>query len=224
MSLLVLRGHDITAFQQSIMKKHMFPTAPEVLVAVDRFWSGVWLLALRRWWQERKLADALEETGEQSIITRRVTERYRVLERSMCFWRASPPLVLNALEAGHRAGIPLDDLQMLALNRDLRVEGNTVKVRRNWWIKLLAPLAVAVVVLNWARLSTLVVLASAPWWAKLTALLVITVLFWWFWRGFALYTTRANTAIKRSGAAMEAVALSLGREPAKVHAADFQRK
>lgn len=224
MSLLALREHDVTACQRSIMKKHMFSTATAVLAAVDRFWSGVWLLALRRWWQERKLADALEETGEQSLITRRVTERYRVLERCMCFWRTSPPLVLDTLEAGQRAGIPLDDLQLLALNRDLRVVGNTVKVRRSRWIKLLTPLAIAVVVLNWARLSALVVLASAPWWAKLTALLVITMLLWWFWRGFALYTTRANKAIKRSGAAVEAVALSLGREPAKVHTADFQRK
>lgn len=204
------------------MKKRL-PTAAAVLAAVDRFWSGVWWLALRQWWQERKLAAALEETGEQSLVTRRVTEQYRVLERSKRFWRASPPLVLDALEAGQRAGIPVDDLKMLALNRDLRVVGNAVKVRRNWWSKLLTPLAAAAVVLNWARLSVLVMLASAPVWAKLMALLGITLLFWWFWRGFALYTTRANAALKRSGAAVEAVASSLGRLPAKVHAADFQR-
>ncbi len=205
------------------MKQHMFPTVAAVLLAVDRFWSGVWWLALRRWWQERKLASSLEVTGEQSLITRGVTERYRVLERSMKFWRASPPLVLDALEAGQRAGIPVNDLQILALNKDVCVVNGAVKVRRAWWNKVITALALAVVVLNWARLSALVVLASAPWWAKLIALLAITLLFLWFWRGFALYTTRASAAIKRSGAAVEAAALNVSRKPAMVHTVDFQK-
>lgn len=190
--------------------------------AVDYFWAGVWVIGLRRWWYERRLGIALEETGEYSMITRWATERYRVLERSIRFWRASPPLVLDALEASQRAGVPLDDLKVLALNKDVRVVGNTVKVRRSWWSKVLAPLAVAVVFLNWARLSALVVLTPAPWLGKLLALALVTLLFWWFWRGFALYTTRSNAAVKRSGAAVEAVAMSMRREPAIIRMVDFR--
>lgn len=190
--------------------------------AVDYFWAGVWVIGLRRWWYERRLGIALEETGEYSMITRWATERYRVLERSIRFWRASPPLVLDALEASQRAGVPLDDLKVLALNKDVRVVGNTVKVRRSWWSKVLAPLAVAVVFLNWARLSALVVLTPAPWLGKLLALALVTLLFWWFWRGFALYTTRSNAAVKRSGAAVEAVAMSMSREPAIIRMVDFR--
>lgn len=190
--------------------------------AVDYFWAGVWVIGLRRWWYERRLGIALEETGEYSMITRWATERYRVLERSIRFWRASPPLVLDALEASQRAGVPLDDLKVLALNKDVRVVGNTVKVRRSWWSKVLAPLAVAVVFLNWARLSALVVLTPAPWLGKLLALALVTLLFWWFWRGFVLYTTRSNAAVKRSGAAVEAVAMSMRREPAIIRMVDFR--
>ncbi len=190
--------------------------------AVDYFWAGVWVIGLRRWWYERRLGIALEETGEYSMITRWATERYRVLERSIRFWRASPPLVLDALEASQRAGVPLDDLKVLALNKDVRVVGNTVKVRRSWWSKVLAPLAVAVVFLNWARLSALVVLTPAPWLGKLLALALVTLLFWWFWRGFALYTTRSNAAVKRSGAAVEAVAMSMSSEPAIIRMVDFR--
>lgn len=191
--------------------------------AVDYFWAGVWVIGLRRWWYERRLGVALEETGEYSMITRWETERYRVLERSIRFWRTSPPLVLDALEASRRAGVPLDDLKVLALNKDVRVVGNTVKVRRSWWSKVLAPLAVAVVFLNWARLSALVVLTPAPWLGKLLALALVTLLFWWFWRGFALYTTRSNAAVKRSGAAVEAVAMSMRSEAAIIRMVDFRK-
>ena len=203
--------------------KQIAVLAEKVEKAVDYFWAGVWVIGLRRWWYERRLGIALEETGEYSMITRWATERYRVLERSIRFWRASPPLVLDALEASQRAGVPLDDLKVLALNKDVRVVGNTVKVRRSWWSKVLAPLAVAVVFLNWARLSALVVLTPAPWLGKLLALALVTLLFWWFWCGFALYTTRSNAAVKRSGAAVEAVAMSTRREPEIIRMADFRK-
>ncbi len=196
--------------------------AGKVKNAVDKFWAGAWSIELRRWWQERKMAAALEETGEYSMVTRWAMERYRVLEQSLKFWRISHPLVLNALEASHRAGVPLDDLKLLALNKDVRVVGDTVKVRRSLWSKVLAPLAVAVVLLNWARLCALVVLTPAPWPGKLVAFAVVTLLFWWLWRGFALYTTRSNAAVERSGAVVEAIAKIVCRKSAVIYRADFR--
>lgn len=101
---------------------------------IDQFWSGVWLLQIRRWLQERQMAKVLEEHGEGSIAARPVTEQYRWLERSIHYWRPSPPLVQAVLEASERAGVPVSDLRLLALNREVRQVGSKVQVRRDWWI------------------------------------------------------------------------------------------
>lgn len=196
--------------------------AEKAETAVDYFWTGVWWIALRRWWYGRKLTAALVANGDRSMAARWAEGKYRSMERGVTFWRASDPLVMSVLERCERARIPLIDLKLLALNKDVRVVGDTVTVRRSWWSKVLAPLAVAVVLLNWARLSALVVLTPAPWPGKLVALAVITLLFWWFWRGFALYTIRSNAAVKRSGAAVEAVAKSVCHGSAIIHRADFR--
>ena len=99
---------------------------------IDQFWSGVWLLQIRRWLQERQMAKVLEEHGEGSIAARPVTEQYRWLERSIHYWRPSPPLVQAVLEASERAGVPVSDLRLLALNREVRQVGSKVQVRRDW--------------------------------------------------------------------------------------------
>ncbi|OGB04844.1 MAG: hypothetical protein A3G29_11145 [Burkholderiales bacterium RIFCSPLOWO2_12_FULL_64_99] len=217
----VLPFRDLTSIEGLTMNRISLLTE-QVETAVDNFWAGAWSIELRCWWQERKMAAALEETGEYSMVTRWAMERYRVLEQSLKFWRISHPLVLNALEASHRAGVPLDDLKLLALNKDVRLVGDTVKVRRSLWSKVLAPLAVAVVLLNWARLCALVVLTPAPWPGKLVAFAVVTLLFWWLWRGFALYTTRSNAAVERSGAVVEAIAKIVCRKSAVIYRADFR--
>lgn len=203
--------------------KLIFGRSLRVQEALDELWSGVWWLALRRWLQERRLTTALEETGEYSMITRCTVERYRVLERSMKFWRASPPLVLDALEASQRAGVPVYDLKLLALNREARAIDGTVKVQRSLWSTLIAPIANGVVLLIWIQLSALVVLAPSPWPGKLISFALFSVLFWCFWRGFTLYTTRPNAAIKRSGEAVESIAMNLHRTSAVVHLVDFQK-
>lgn len=185
--------------------------------SLDLFWSAVWLLALRRWWQERKLAAVLEETGEQSMATRRATERFRVLERSMKFWRTAPPLVLEALEASRRAGIPMSDLQLLALNRDLRVVGSTVTVRRQQWSEGLAFLVVVAVWASWARVVALIADSSVPLLGRIAAVFLLTLFYCVWWRGVTLYSTRAIAAVKRSGAAVEAVAMNVRRPSSIIH-------
>lgn len=204
--------------------KKVTDLATQAQTSLDHFWSGVWWLALRRWRQERMLAAALENTGEQSIATRRAMEQYRVLERNIKFWRMSPPLILNALEASRRAGVPMNDLRLLALNKDVRVVGGTVKVRRAWWNEATAYLAVIVVWANWAMLAVLIVASSAQWLGKVAGVAVLTLLYWALWRGWALYSTRANAAIKRSGDAVEAVAMRERRPASIIHVADFQER
>ncbi len=64
--------------------------AEKAETAVDYFWTGVWWIALRRWWYGRKLTAALVANGDRSMAARWATERYRVLELSLKFWRISP--------------------------------------------------------------------------------------------------------------------------------------
>jgi hypothetical protein len=221
-------SHALLARESTSMYTSSMKTIAELAIkaqtSLDRFWSAVWLLALRRWWQERKLAVALEVTGEQSMATRRAAERFRLLERSMKFWRTSPPLILDALEASRRAGVPMNDLRLLALNRDLRVVGNTVTVRRQWWSEGLAFVVVAAVWASWARLVVLIADSSVPLLGRIAGVLMLTLFYWVWWRGVTLYSTRANAAVKRSGAAVEAVAMSVRRPATIIHMADLQRR
>ena len=175
---------------------------------IDQFWSGVWLLQIRRWLQERQMAKVLEEHGEGSIAARPVTEQYRWLERSIHYWRPSPPLVQAALEASERAGVPVSDLRLLALNREVRQVGSTVQVTRDWWILVLAYPLLILVLCYWTLFSALAVFSTVPWLAKIVGIGLITLVYWFLGVGLCLYTTRPYAAARRSGAAIERAALS----------------
>lgn len=192
--------------------------------AVDKFWAGAWSIELRCWWQERKMDAALEEAGEYSMATRWATERYHVLERSLKFWRISPPRVLDVLEASQSSGVPVDDLRLLALNREIKVVGNAVRLRQVRWRNVCAHIARAVVLTQWGLLAALILLSPASWLAKALGLMLLTLLYWALWAGFSLYSTRANAAVKRSGEAVEAVAMSVRHDPAIFDMADFRKK
>lgn len=185
-------------------------------VTIDRFWAAVWLLEIRWWLQDRRLAKALEDSGEKSHSTHKVNERLRWINRCMWYWRASPPLVLAVLEASEREGVPICDLRLLALNRDVRQVRGKVQVRRGRWMPVLAYLALIIVLWQWALLSGLVITSVEPWFAKLIGVALVTLIYWALWPGFGLYTTRAYAAVKRSGAAVERVALSLSTSTASV--------
>ncbi len=172
----------------------------------DRFWSGVWWTEWRRRRQEALMAKVLEDAGEDSMAARTVTERHRWLERGVKYWRPSPPLVIAALEASERAGIPRRDLRLLALNRDLRQVGDDVKVRRAWWAPVLAYSALILILCHWALLSALVVFSPAMWVTKVTGVAAISFFYWFLWPGFGLYSTQAYAAVKRSGTAVEQAA------------------
>lgn len=196
----------------STMAHHSVHTLLRSLVsvpkAIDQFWSGVWWLQIRRWLQERKMAKILEESGEESIAARPVTEQYRWLERSIHYWRPSPPLVQAALEASERAGVPVSDLRLLALNREVRQVGSTVQVTRDWWILVLAYPLLILVLCYWTLFSALAVFSTVPWLAKIVGISLITLVYWFLGVGLCLYTTRPYAAARRSGAAIERAALS----------------
>jgi hypothetical protein len=195
----------------------LFRVATIVQKSTDFFWSGVWWLHLRRWLLEIQMTKALEKSGEGSMEARSITERYRRLERSIRYWRPSPPPVQRALEASERAGVPLSDLQLLALNREVRQSGAVVKVRRDWWMLILAYAQLFLVLYGWTMLSALMVTSPTHWIAKIVDTCLITALYYFLWTGFSLYTTRPYAAVRRSALLVEEAARSELPHSATIH-------
>ncbi len=184
--------------------------------AVDYFWSAAWWWSLRCWFAERRLSKALDHYGENSLEVRRCTLRYQELFFGVRYWRTAPPLVRRAIETAESEGVPRADLQLLALNRDVRQLDDRILVRRSWWMPVFAYVAPVVMVCNWAYMTAFVLVSPGPGFAKTVAAFVITSLYWLMWPGFALYSTRAYAAVKRSGAMVQEIA-RLTNMPAKIH-------
>ena len=85
-------------------------------------------------------------------------------------------------------------------------------------------MVVAAVWASWARLVVLIADSSVPLLGRIAGVLMLTLFYWVWWRGVTLYSTRANAAVKRSGAAVEAVAMSVRRPATIIHMADLQRR
>lgn len=175
--------------------------------ARDRFWAALWWTHLRLYLNEIRLAYALEKYGEDAMLVRAITERHRRLVRGLRYWRTSDSEVLSVLENCESAGVPMSDLQILALNRDLQRTQDGVAVRRGWGYAALAYMAVGLTFLHWFVLTALVLIAPSGLAEKMLGLMVVNGFYWFVWPGLALYTTRPLAAIKRSGRAIEVVAM-----------------
>ena len=134
--------------------------AKKFLKARDRFWSGVWWTEWQIRRNEGRLADALEEFGEDSMPVRRLTERHRELVKGARYWRSSDPVVMRVLEASERAGASRSDLRVLALNRDVVRVDDKVQVRRGWGYTLIAMFALGIFLAIWLMLMAQVGVSS----------------------------------------------------------------
>lgn len=184
--------------------------------ARDRFWAALWWTRLRLYLNEIKLASALEKHGEDSMPARAITERHRRLVKGLRFWRTSDPMVLSVLENCKSAGVPMSDLQLLALNRALQRTQDGVAIRRGWGYAALAYMAAGFTFFHWFVLTALVLIAPSGLAEKMLGLMVVSGFYWFVWSGLALYTTRPLAAIKRSGCAIEAVAMGTTMHCAQV--------
>jgi hypothetical protein len=186
------------------------------LKARDRFWSGVWWTEWQIRRNERKLADALEEFGEDSMPVRQLTERHRKLVKGARYWRPSDPVVIRVLEASERAGASRSDLRVLALNGDVVLVDDQVQVRRGWGYTLLAMSALGVFLAIWLMLMAQVVSSPARWEVRAAVAGGLTFLFWLIWPGWGLYTTRALDAAEKAGETVERIGELQGFESASV--------
>lgn len=178
-------------------------TAKVVLNARDRFWSGVWWTEWRLRRNERRLADALDEFGEDSMPVRQLTEWHRKLHNGVKYWRPSDAVVMRVLEASERAGASRSDLRVLALNRNVVWVNDKVQVRRGWWCTLLAMTALGVFLAIWLMLMAQIVSSPARWEARAAVAGGVTFFFWLIWPGWGLYTTRALDAAVKMGETVE---------------------
>jgi len=182
----------------------------------DRFWAALWWTRLSLYLNEIQLAYALEKHGEDSMFVRAITERHRRLVKGLRYWRTSDPLVLNVLEKCEREGVPIADLQLLTLNRDIRSMEDGVVIQRGWGNAVLAYMAAGFTFSHWFLLTALVLTAPGGLTEKVLGLAVVSGFYWFVWAGLALYTTRPLAAIKRSGRAIEGVAMRSRRVSAQV--------
>ena len=186
------------------------------LKARDEFWSGVWWTILRRRWQERRLARALEKFGEDSMQARAAAEQYRRLEDGVTYWRPSQPIIIAALKASEQSGVSRSDLRIFALNRDLRRVGDTVRVRCAWWMPYLTFAAVSVTLLAWAVLVLAVTASARSWLGEVAGVAAVSVYLWLLWPGFGLFTTRSAAAARRSANLIEMAMSQLPPQGASV--------
>ena len=194
------------------------------LKARDRFWSGVWWTEWQIRRNERKLADALEEFGEDSMPVRQLTERYRKLVKGARYWRPSDPVVIRVLEASERAGASRSDLRVLALNRDVVRVSDKVQVRRGWGYTLLAMSALGIFLAIWLMLMAHVVSSPARWEVRAAVAGGLTFLFWLIWPGWGLYTIRALYAAARVGETVERTGAQLEVGGASVTPIEARRR
>jgi len=182
----------------------------------DRFWAALWWTRLSLYLNEIQLAYALEKHGEDSMFVRAITERHRRLVKGLRYWRTSDPLVLNVLEKCEREGVPIADLQLLTLNRDIRSKKDGVVIQRGWGYAVLAYMAAGFTLFHWFVFTTLVLTAPLELTEKVLGLLAVSGFYWFVWAGLALYTTRPLAAIMRSGSAIEAIAMRSRRSTAQI--------
>lgn len=196
----------------------------DFLKARDRFWSGVWWTQWRLRRNEQLLAVALEQFGEDSMLVRQLTERHRILEKGVKYWRPSDPVVVRVLEASEKAGASRSDLRVLALNRDVYRVHDKIKVRRGWFFIMLAMMAVGVTFLIWLMLLAQIVSAPAGWTTRGSVALLETFFFWLVWPGLGLYTTRALEAVANVGEIVERIGAQQRVGSASVTSIDTHRK
>lgn len=194
------------------------------LKARDRFWSGVWWTGWQIRRNEKKLADALEEFGEDSMPVRQLTERYRKLVKGARYWRPSDPVVIRVLEASERAGASRSDLRVLALNRDVARVGDKVQIRHGWGYTLLAMTTLGIFLAIWLMLMAQVASSPARWEIKAAIAGGVTLFFWLIWPGWGLYTTRALDAAASAGETVERIGGLHNVESATVISMQEQRQ
>jgi hypothetical protein len=184
-------------------------TSNRWLDRIDDLLAGRWYWQALRWIREWQLEKELITNGDRSMETRIATEQVRRMHFASEYWGSAPGPVMQVAREANARGVPRDDIKLLVLNRDLRLQGSQVAVRRSTFIQVMCRILSAVfnalLITHFVLLCALIVLEHGPSWLKTIVLCVATLLYTTFVRGWALYTSRALHALSRSGDAVAAI-------------------
>lgn len=178
---------------------------------IDHFFSSRWWWVIARARAERGLAKALERYGENSLVTRSAAQQCLRMDFALRYWRAAPGAVMQVVKVAENAGVPLVDLRIAVLNRELTEVRGLVLVRRQTFDRILSTIATTTVAMQWTLLMTLAVLANGALPKKTLVILAITATHTILYRAWSLYLGRPLDAIARSGERLRAVCQQAGQ-------------
>jgi hypothetical protein len=179
------------------------PTIETIGRALDEIFSGRWWWRARRRLTGRRLVRALQSHGDKSMEARRATERYREMQFAVAYWRSAPSPIRQVIQKARHEGAKLEDLQLVVLNRDLRVRGNKVALRRSILARALSAALATIVTVHWTLMCAMTAAAPGPVWLKAAVLSALFCVYAVLYCGWSLYGYRPLAAIDRSGKAID---------------------
>lgn len=194
---------------------HMLATWYALNLRIDDFFCLSWIYHRQRLNWEHALTDALNRYGESSMQQRIHVENWRRADFSARFGRNAPDAVRCLVREALAAGIPLEDLRLLVLNRDLRVEFGGVNVQCGRGAQALSWLARAVFGSHVLYLAAYTLSKNGPWHVTLFVLFLVFCIYGLLWRGMSLFTTRPLAAARRHRA--ELIRIDTLRRNAQIH-------
>ena len=171
--------------------------------ALDEIFSGRWWWRARRFLAGRRLVRTLQSPGDKSMEARRATERYREMQFAVAYWRSAPSPIRQVVQKARHAGANLEDLQLVVLNTDLRVQGNKVALRRSILARALSAAFATILAVHWTLMCAMTATAPGPVWLKAAVLFALFCVYAALYRGWSLYAYRPLSAIDRSGEAVD---------------------
>lgn len=181
----------------------MLPPFIAIDRVLDETFSGRWWWRALRALAERRLSRVLKTHGEASIEARHATERFREMQFAVTYWRDASPQVRQVVRRARQLGATLPDLQLIVLNADLRVKGNTVVLRRSKLVRALSAAFATNIIAGWVYMCALIVSAPRPIWLKATVVVLFLTIFATLYRSWNLYAYRSLAAIDRCGVTLE---------------------
>jgi len=184
---------------------HVANFGREILLAIDEFAAALF------WWRwkqrraEAQLESVLARHGERSFEARKAVEAVRHSDFAIRYWRSAPPEVQRIVEAADAQGIPVTDLRLMVLNRDLLSRRGRVCVRQSWLIRLLALAVKCIVFAHWLLMMAMAATASGHWSLRVLAAAVITSVYAVLYRAWSVYLSRPCAAVGRSGEQVEQI-------------------
>lgn len=172
---------------------------------LDAFFAGVFWWRWKQWRAQNALEKSLKQHGDLSFETRQATERVREMDFAVRFWRSAPPAVRRVAQMAVKDGLPIEDVRLLVLNRDLLVQGQQVRLRRSLLLRATSVAAAGIVWFHWFLMMVLTFTQPAPWVLKVAAALCVTAVYAFLYRGWSLYLSRACQTVERCGSQMETI-------------------